>query len=358
MPSDPKNSDVLPQEGEVLKSRRATYEVLKLLGKGGFGAVYEIRVKDKPDLHYAAKFETYDVKKPVLSMDCRVLRGAYQIQSPHFCTILDRGKALERFRYIVMKLVGRNLWDLRMDQPTSRFTMSTSLKAAEQCLIAIEDLHRIGYLHRDIKPGNFAIGRPETSEQQVVFMLDFGLCRKFVGETAEKDLRKPREVAPFRGTTRYAPLAALKQQEQSRKDDIEAWLYMVVEWTAGQLPWKKLKGPDKQEVCKWKEAVRTDQLNDFLVLCPKREFKRIMDYVDSLKYLSIPDYDFVYYCIQKACEVHNINPDEPLDWDPLNKYTGPTKADRDKRIRLVADDNDQVDDDTVKEKAKSDKKLK
>jgi hypothetical protein len=71
-----------------------------------------------------------------------------------------------------MKLVGRNMWKLRVEREHQRFTLSTSLKAAEQCLIAIEDLHRIGYLHRkfhwtvfypnhlgDIKPGNFAIGR-------------------------------------------------------------------------------------------------------------------------------------------------------------------------------------------------------
>lgn len=47
-------------------------------------------------------------------------------------------------------------------------------------------------------------------------------------------------------------MAALKQEEQTRRDDIEAWLYMVVEWTAGQLPWRKLKGPEKDEVLKYR----------------------------------------------------------------------------------------------------------
>lgn len=36
-----------------------------------------------------------------------------------------------------------------------------------------------------------------------------------------KDLRLPRETAPFRGTTRYASVAALSEIEQSRKDDLE-----------------------------------------------------------------------------------------------------------------------------------------
>lgn len=174
-------------------------------------------------------------------MDCRVLRDAYQIKSPDFCTIVDRGNSVDRFRFLVMKLVGRNLWELRVEREQQRFTLNTVLKAAEQCLISIEDLHRIGYFHRelilsvyystsfflgDIKPGNFAIGRPETNEQQIIFMLDFGLCRKFMIEE-QKDLRRPRFSAPFRGTIRYAPIAALKQLEQSRKDDIEAKFFKM-----------------------------------------------------------------------------------------------------------------------------------
>ncbi|KAI6226509.1 Protein kinase domain-containing protein [Aphelenchoides fujianensis] len=271
-------AEVLPQEGETLKTRKYTYEIIKLLGKGGFGAVFEIKRKDEPRLHFAAKCETYDVKKPVLSMDCRVLRGALQIQSPHFCAIVDRGKMPERFRYIVMKLVGRNLWDLRMDLAAQRFSLSTSLKLAEQCVIAIEDLHRIGFLHRDIKPGNFAVGRPETQEQQTVFMLDFGLCRKFSGQ-----VRKEKEGS-----------------------------------------------------------------------CPKREFAAILGYLDTLAYHSIPDYDYVLFCINSACKTNNIKPDTPLDWDPGRKYAGPAKADRDKRLALVVDDAapDPHDETSHKEKEK------
>ncbi|PIO57118.1 hypothetical protein TELCIR_21479 [Teladorsagia circumcincta] len=78
-----------------------------------------------------------------------------------------------------MKLLGTNLWDLRVERESMRFTLNTALKAAEQCLICIEEIHRIGFLHRDIKPGNFAIGRPESGEHHIIFMLDFGLCRKY-----------------------------------------------------------------------------------------------------------------------------------------------------------------------------------
>ncbi|KIH51188.1 hypothetical protein ANCDUO_18728 [Ancylostoma duodenale] len=56
--------------------------------------------------------------------------------------------------------------------------------------------------------------------------------------TEEKDLRYMREKAAFRGTTRYASIGALEMKDQCRKDDVEAWWYMVLEWMIGQLPWK------------------------------------------------------------------------------------------------------------------------
>ncbi|VDM68189.1 unnamed protein product, partial [Strongylus vulgaris] len=237
---------------------------VRLLGKGGYGAVYEVLRKSDSKL-FAVKCEKLSARKKVLPMDCRVLRGAQIIKSCHFCTIEDRGKVENRFIFLVMKLIGSNLWDLRVERETMRFTLNTSLKAAEQCLICIEELHRLGFLHRDIKPGNFAIGRQDANEHHIIYMLDFGLCRKFqekVGRESQntrkhdKDVRVPREVAPFRGTTRYAPIAAMKQIEQSRKDDLEGWMYMVVEWTSGGLPWRKYKADNREEVLKMKEEVR------------------------------------------------------------------------------------------------------
>ncbi|KAK0416272.1 hypothetical protein QR680_012391 [Steinernema hermaphroditum] len=333
---DPK-ADKLPTPGEVIQSKRNNYEVVKMMGKGGFGAVYQVKRQKGDDL-LAMKCETCDVKKAVLSMDCKVLRGALIIQSPHFCAVQDRGKVEGRFRFLIMKLVGKNLWDLRYERENYYYSMNTALKAAEQTLMSIEDLHRIGYLHRDIKPGNFAIGRPETKENHIIFMLDFGLSRKYIGDNVNKDIRMPRSSAPFRGTTRYASINCLSNKDQSRKDDIEAWLYMVVEWTTGLLPWRKLKSADKEEVLKWKELVRNgEDLEEFFEGCPKREFTTIMQYVDSLQYQSIPDYNYVYYCLQHAMKAHNCGPHDPLDWDPENKYRGPTKTDRDKRMDAKLD---------------------
>lgn len=57
--------------------------------------------------------------------------------------------------------------------------MGTAIGCGLQCLEALEDLHDIGYLHRDVKPGNYTIGRLELNEQRKVYILDFGTFSSF-----------------------------------------------------------------------------------------------------------------------------------------------------------------------------------
>lgn len=132
-------------------------------------------------------------------------------------------------------------------------------------------------MHRDIKPGNFAVGRKESNEHHTIFMLDFGLCREFV-KRGEGRLRTQRAKSQFRGTTRYAPINSMLEIDTGRKDDIESWLYMVAEWTSGGLPWRKFKATEREKVLKYKKDVRTDKeiMADLFYNCPLKEFERIL----------------------------------------------------------------------------------
>ena len=70
-----------------------------------------------------------------------------------------------------------------------------------------------GFLHRDVKPSNFAVGRtPQTLRQ--IFMLDFGLARQYTNAAGE--VRPPRGAAGFRGTVRYASINAHKNKEMGK----------------------------------------------------------------------------------------------------------------------------------------------
>ncbi|EYC35013.1 hypothetical protein Y032_1192g3741, partial [Ancylostoma ceylanicum] len=74
-----------------------------------------------------------------------------------------------------------------------------------------------------------------------------------------KDLRLEREQAAFRGTPRYASITALSMKEQSRKDDLESWWYMIVELMVGRLPWQDLQPNQLEEMKHMKKQVRLKQ---------------------------------------------------------------------------------------------------
>ena len=75
----------------------------------------------------------------------------------HVCRFIGCGRN-ENFNYVVMSLQGRNLAELRRAQPMSRFSLSTTLRLGIQVLQAIEAIHSVGFLHRDVKPVSFVSG--------------------------------------------------------------------------------------------------------------------------------------------------------------------------------------------------------
>jgi serine/threonine protein kinase len=81
-----------------------------------------------------------------------------------------------------MALVGKSLDKLIEQAPNRRFSPGTAIGLSIQMVNALRALHQIGYLHRDIKPANTTIGRPEDNETGNVYLLDFGMARKFVRE--------------------------------------------------------------------------------------------------------------------------------------------------------------------------------
>lgn len=212
--------------------------------------------KDKTAGKYALKVEADGDPIGLLKMEVYVLmelkktkfegtfflhlfmQSIHSFSARHFLTLMDKGRVEGKFNYVVMTLVGESLQDLRVKANMKKFSMGTAVSVGRQCLEALEDLHNVGILHRDIKPGNYTVGRKDMNELRKVYMLDFGMARKFVKE--DGTLRNPRARAGFRGTVKYAPIACHVQREQSRKDDIESWMYMLVEITSGRLPWRNL----------------------------------------------------------------------------------------------------------------------
>ncbi|CAD6199731.1 unnamed protein product [Caenorhabditis auriculariae] len=277
----------------------------KKLGEGGFGAVY--RVRDATG-QYAMKVEGCNEQIQVLKLEVSVLNELSKRGNRHFCKIEDKGR-YGNFNFVVMTLVGKSLQDLNKAGPGGHMTLGCSIGVGIQALEALEDLHQIGYLHRDVKPGNYTIGRPELNEIRKVYILDFGMCRKFTNDSGV--IRKPRQAAGFRGTVRYAPISCHLQRELCRKDDVETWMYMQVELTFGRLPWKDIA--DMGQVGAYKQRVRGNLMELFPPPCPN-EFQEIMRMVDALKYYDAPNYQAIYSTMRRAFQSSNSQ-EFPMDWE-------------------------------------------
>uniref|UniRef100_A0A915A1T7 Protein kinase domain-containing protein n=1 Tax=Parascaris univalens TaxID=6257 RepID=A0A915A1T7_PARUN len=144
-----------------------------------------------------------------------VLRELKNRNAKYFCDVVDN-RQFHNVNYIVMTLVGSSLQELRkMSSKASadkeKLTLGCALSVGIQCLEAIHELHDVGYLHRDVKPANFAIDKFDIRK---IYLLDLGLCRKYVGRNGE--VRRPRWAAGFRGTIRRACVL----QEKASHDGI------------------------------------------------------------------------------------------------------------------------------------------
>ncbi len=299
--------------GEVIKQ---VYRVKKKIGEGGFGAIYlmeDIRNKQK----YAMKVESSREPVQVLKMEVLVLKEVRKRGGRHVCKTIDRGRN-ENINYVIMTLVGHSLQELKKACPQLKFSIGCALRVGLQCMEALEDLHGIGYLHRDVKPANFACGREEVNEQRIIYILDFGLSRKYM--TAKNEIRTPRVAAGFRGTVRYAPLNCHNSRELSRKDDLETWFYQQVEITKGKLPWSNKH--DKDDVGRSK--VQTRKTGELLQDAPRQYFN-ILEYIDGLKYWDSPDYEFIYVHLRAALNERGIRESDPYDWERGGQHRQQTK---------------------------------
>lgn len=102
--------------------------------------------------------------------------------------------------YLIMQLLGPSIMELKKKTAADRFSISTAIRVADQMTCALQCLHEIGYVHRDVKPSNFVIGL-NKEDMRTVFMLDFGLTRQYVDPVTGKQ-RPPRMRCGFRGTVR------------------------------------------------------------------------------------------------------------------------------------------------------------
>ena len=215
-----------------------------------------------------------------------------------------------------MELLGKSLDEL-FHICNKKFSLKTVLMIADQTLNAIEFVHKMHYIYRDIKPNNFLIGKNESSNQ--IFLIDFGLAKKYIDDSTGEHIPFTQDKSIV-GTTRYASANALLGNQQSRKDDMIALGYLWIHFLKGTLPWvglepKEDEGSDQplgkyDEVISLKRYTPSERITEGL----PNEFNTYLKSVMELKYDEEPKYSEYRQMFRRLFFRFGIPYDYKFDW--------------------------------------------
>lgn len=205
----------------------------------------------------------------------------------HIPIVLGSGFHDSTIHYMVMELLGDNLSLLRRRQETHAFSLRCTSAIAIQMLKGLKAVHDHGFLHRDIKPGNFVMGG--SRDLRSVYTIDYGLSRRYVHP--DGTLRPKRAETRWVGSRRYMSPNTHLRKDQGRRDDLWGFLYVVIELYTGTLPWAHLRGIQNLDKIR---DIKLTLTNEKLVMDLPQEFGNILKHIMSLKWADRPDYRYIH----------------------------------------------------------------
>ena len=162
---------VTPRDGQQRARRSDVIALIELLGRGGMGEVW--RAYDT-----ATNNRTVAIKllPPHLAQDDTFVQrfrreadAAARLNNPHIIPIHTYGEIDGRL-YVDMRLIeGRDLQEVLDDGPLEP---GRAVRIIEQVAKALHAAHKIGLVHRDVKPSNILL-----DEDDFAYLIDFGIAR-------------------------------------------------------------------------------------------------------------------------------------------------------------------------------------
>lgn len=218
-----KRKELDRRESEYIRSRRVrltshSFESIKVIGRGAFGEVRLVRMKKNKRLYAMKKLdkskmiEKHQVahvrsERDVLADNNNInkynpwiIRLFYSFQDPQFL-------------YLIMEYVpGGDMMTQLIKYDT--FTEDQTRFYIAETILAIDSIHRLHYIHRDIKPDNLLLDR-----QGHIKVSDFGLC------TGLQTNRVPNLAATYKKYQGQEKEADLKDEEvqMSRSERFNSW---------------------------------------------------------------------------------------------------------------------------------------
>ncbi len=166
------------QAGDIFNQR---WQIIKKLGQGGFGAVYQALDLNIEDRQVAIKLLTVDTTKhpEALTRFKKEASITSKLRSQNILMIYDFG-VIDQYAYMISELLVGETVAERISQHRY-FTIEEALNIIKCVAVALSEAHQSNIVHRDIKPDNIFLNR--TKDGYEVKLIDFGIAKVMEAST-------------------------------------------------------------------------------------------------------------------------------------------------------------------------------
>jgi DNA-binding winged helix-turn-helix (wHTH) protein/predicted Ser/Thr protein kinase len=237
-------SEPVPDAGPLTGERVSHYRIVKKLGQGAMGVVYQAE-DTRLGRPVALKILLGELAqdRQALERFSREARAVSALNHPNICTLYDIGES-ERRPFLAMEyLEGHTLAEFSAAKP---LRVDQLLEIGIQIADALDAAHAKGIIHRDVKPANILI----TTHGQVK-MMDFGIAKlaknavpvhaaaNGSGErTAFMSEQLVTNPGTALGTVAYMSPEQVRGEEIDTRSDLFSFGVVLYELATGQRPFQ------------------------------------------------------------------------------------------------------------------------
>ena len=221
--------------GVVIKN---TFRVVRLLGEGGMGRVYE------GEQQMGTKTRKVAIKTlhPHLSQDPQIVARfnrecgtVAELEHPNTIQFFDFGQAPDGTLFIAMEFIdGRSICDIvEKEGPMPPARVEHILR---QVCGSLAEAHKKGIVHRDLKPDNVVL-TTRAGEKDFAKVLDFGIAARTEASDVKKE-QKLTQQGMVLGTPPYMSPEQFTGKELDGRSDVYSLGVMAYEMLTGKLPFE------------------------------------------------------------------------------------------------------------------------